>query len=121
MRDEFFDPSMCKLMNLMIRVIVTAALVGSVTSCSRLPLLGQNQDQETAESIPTATEEEASTRTPIQSANVPSTQTRDNEQTTAQAPNSAVSQEKTTTAQGNSSSTTTQPLSNSNQPIRALW
>lgn len=119
MQDEFFGPSMCKLMNLMIRVIVTAALLGSVTSCSRLPLLGQNQDQETSESIPTATEEEASTRTPIQSANVPSTQTQDNEQTTAQAPKSAVAQENTTTAQGNSS--TTQPSSSSNQPIRALW
>ncbi|NEP02254.1 MAG: hypothetical protein F6K58_27080 [Symploca sp. SIO2E9] len=107
-------------MNLMIRVVLAAAFLGSVASCSRLPLLGQNQDENTAESIPTATEEEASTQVPIQSANVPSTQTQESEQTTAQVPNSTAAQESTTTAQGNSS--TTQPSSsNSNQPIRALW
>ncbi|NEO33091.1 MAG: hypothetical protein F6K36_22235 [Symploca sp. SIO3C6] len=107
-------------MNLILRVVLAAVLLGPVTSCSRLPLLGSNQDNnDTAENIPTATEEEASNQVPIQSANVPSTQTPDAKQTTAQAPNSSAAQQSTTTAQGNSS--TTQPSSNSNQPIRALW
>jgi len=104
---------MSRLIRLTIKAAVITTLVSLTTACGNFPLPGADQDDNVIESVP-QTVEQSSSQTPIQSASQPSTvQTQDNNnQTTAQAPN---------TAEGENNTTTETAESDSNQPVRALW
>lgn len=91
---------------------IAAVLVLGVTSC-RSPFLGQSQSANQVEPSQANTSNQPTNRTRVQRANQPTRQARNNNQTTAQAPNATVNPEAPGTAQ--------QGQSDADQAVPALW
>ncbi len=102
---------MNKFLELMSKVVVAIALVGSVTGCNNIPFLGRNQSANQVNNSPTATQNQRTAQTRVQPANQPGTRAQSN-QTTTQDPNVILNPEAPNTATGQSDST---------QSVPALW
>ncbi|MGQ4648953.1 hypothetical protein [Lyngbya aestuarii] len=124
-------PGMNKLTQVIVKVVVAAAVVGSATACDRFPFQGQNQSANQVEPVPEATETQTETQgestapqTTIQPADEQPTS-----QPFTQAPSGGQNSPTTPIERANQSSaaprettTTTQPFdSEPDQSIRALW
>ncbi len=101
---------MNKFMGLVIRVVVVAALAGTVTGC-KVPFLGRNQSANQVGDSPEATQNQGGARTRVQRASQPTRQAQNSTQTTSQSPDD-LNPEATNTGTGQSGS---------NQGLPALW
>lgn len=95
-----------------IKTVVAAILVGSVTACANIPFLGRNRSANQVEPTPEGTTSQPTGQARLR-AGQPGTQTGTTNQSTAQAPQS-------TEGQGGAlPDESTQ--SDGNQPVPALW
>src|SRR5919199_775555 len=95
---------MNKFIGLISKVVVATALVGTVTGCNRIPLLGRNQSANQTGNSPTAAQNQSGTRTRVQRANQPTRQAQNTTQTNAQSPDGTINPEASNTGSGQSDS-----------------
>lgn len=103
---------MNKLIGLTSKVVVATALMGVITGCNRIPLLGRNQSANQAGDSPEVTQNQPGTQTRVQRANQPVRQAQNTNQGSAQSPDATFNPEAPNTAGGQSSG---------NQGVSALW
>lgn len=94
-------------MQLMLKIVVAAALVGAVTGCRNFPFLGRNQTSNQVEASPQATQGQSANEKQRLGAKQPARAQNNNQtnQKTAQSPDVTIDPE----APGNT------------QPVPALW
>jgi len=127
MQNFLHGPGMNKLTQVIVKVVVATAVVGSATACDRFPFQDQNQSASQIEPVPEATETQGQPTAPqttIQPADEqptsqPFTQAPSGGQTS---PTTPIERANQSSAAPSQSTTTTEPFdSGPDQSIRALW